>query len=175
MKILTAGFLVFVCWAAISTFLYVCKIQGLCDERENILASSLTVNKSLTTVSEPDEEALEPALIPENLLIYFAFDKSSFAADTSITGYFDKSMALMLDNAAERLHITGHTDAIGSDAYNRALGYRRAQSVQDYFKSKGFPSDKITIESKGEQEPAESNSTDEGRARNRRAIVTIKN
>ncbi|MCF8226952.1 MAG: OmpA family protein [Bacteroidales bacterium] len=175
MKILTTGFLVFVCWASFSTFLYVCKIKGFCNEKETTLVSNLTVSDSMAADSLPDTLALQPDLITENLLIYFAFDKSSFAPDSSISGYYDKSMAFMQRYSGARLHITGHTDAIGSDGYNKALGYRRAQSVQDYFESKGFPPDKITIESKGEKEPVENNITDEGRAKNRRAYVTIKN
>jgi OOP family OmpA-OmpF porin len=72
------------------------------------------------------------------------------------------------------LSITGHTDAIGSDEYNQALGYRRAKSVQHYFESKGIPANKIIIESKGEKEPADNNSSVTGRANNRRTIITIK-
>ncbi|MCA1757670.1 MAG: OmpA family protein [Bacteroidales bacterium] len=80
----------------------------------------------------------------------------------------------MLSNPEAEIHITGHTDAIGSDEYNMALGYRRAHSAKVFFESKGFPSDKITIDSRGEKEPAEDNTTHEGRAKNRRASVTIK-
>jgi OOP family OmpA-OmpF porin len=69
--------------------------------------------------------------------------------------------------------ITGYTDDKGSDIYNQALGYRRAQSVQDYFKSKGVTAEKITLDSKGEKEPAENNSTDVGRSKNRRASISI--
>jgi OOP family OmpA-OmpF porin len=81
----------------------------------------------------------------------------------------------MLRNSDAGLLITGHTDSKGSDEYNKALGYRRAQSVQLYFETKGFPPGKITIDSKGEKEPAEDNITDEGREKNRRTSVKIKN
>jgi outer membrane protein OmpA-like peptidoglycan-associated protein len=78
-------------------------------------------------------------------------------------------------NAQSRLNITGHTDARGTDQYNQDLGYRRAQSVQRYFESKGIPASKIVIESRGEKEPANDNNTDSGRANNRRTVLTIKN
>jgi peptidoglycan-associated lipoprotein len=182
MKILITGLLVFVCWATFSSYLYVCKIKDLCNEKETIPVSSLTVNDSLAAGSLPDTMdvqadtlAVQPDVIPENMLIYFAFDISSFATDSSISAYYDNSMAYMLRNSAAGLHITGHTDAKGSDEYNEALGYRRAQSVKVYFESKGIPSDRITIDSKGEKEPAEDNNTDGGRAKNRRASVIIKN
>ena len=101
----------------------------------------------------------EQAVIPENLLIYFAFDKSDFTSDAKTARYFDESNAYLDQNSQASLSITGHTDAIGSDEYNQALGYRRAQSVQHYFESKGMPANKIIIESKGEKEPADDNNT----------------
>jgi outer membrane protein OmpA-like peptidoglycan-associated protein len=116
----------------------------------------------------------EKEIIPENLLIYFAFDRSEFKSDAKTDKYFEESNTYLDQNSQARLSITGHTDAIGSDEYNEALGYRRAQSMQHYFESKGLPSDKIIIESKGEKEPADDNNTTAGRANNRRAVITIK-
>jgi outer membrane protein OmpA-like peptidoglycan-associated protein len=72
------------------------------------------------------------------------------------------------------LHITGHTDSVGTRAYNQALGYRRAQRLQRYFVSKGLQANKINIISKGERDPDDTNGTPSGRANNRRAVVTIK-
>jgi OOP family OmpA-OmpF porin len=116
----------------------------------------------------------EKEIIPENLLIYFAFDRSEFKSDAETDRYFAESNTYLDQNVQARLNITGHTDAIGSDEYNEALGYRRAQSLQHYFESKGLPSDKIIVESKGEKEPADDNKTTAGRANNRRTVVTIK-
>lgn len=176
MKILVTGFLVFFCWASFATYIYVCRIKDLCNEKETTPVSNIIEEDSLTAGSLSDTLAVQPGLMsePEDLVIHFAFDKSSFAADSSLSVYYDKSMAFMLRDSAAGLHITGHTDAKGSDEYNQALGYRRAESVQEYFDRKGFPSDRITIDSKGEKEPVDNNTTDEGRAKNRRASVTIK-
>ncbi len=157
MKILTIGFLVFVCWASLSTYLYVFKIKGLCNEKETVLISTVTVNGAYTADSLPNTLAAGPA-IPEELLIYFAFDKSAFVSDSDVSGFYDASITYMYHNSESDLLITGHTDSKGSDEYNQALGYRRAQSVKDYFESKGIPAGKITIDSKGEKEPAENNS-----------------
>jgi len=73
-----------------------------------------------------------------------------------------------------RISITGHTDAVGTDEYNQALGTRRAESSQTYFIEKGIPRDKIISESRGEKEPADNNNTTEGRANNRRTLTVIK-
>jgi OOP family OmpA-OmpF porin len=84
-------------------------------------------------------------------------------------------MAYLHQNVKAGISITGYTDAVGSDDYNQALGYRRAQSAQSYFISKGMPAEKIVIGSKGEKEPAADNSTLAGRANNRRTSISVKN
>jgi OOP family OmpA-OmpF porin len=174
MKTLAIGFIVFIGWSALSTYFYVCKIKGLCPAEQNIIVGPVEVNKAYTADSLPNTLASKPAEIPEDLLILFEFDKSSFVSDTSVSGYYDKSMAYMFQNSGAGLVITGHTDGKGSDAYNLKLGYRRAEHVQDYFENKGIPAERITIQSKGEKEPVENNNTDKGRSNNRRAVITIK-
>jgi OOP family OmpA-OmpF porin len=96
-------------------------------------------------------------VVPENLIVHFAFDKSEFSPDPQTVRYFDESNTYLNQNSQAKLSITGHTDAIGSDEYNQALGYRRAQSTQHYFESKGIPANKIIMESKGEKEPVDVN------------------
>ncbi len=67
----------------------------------------------------------------------------------------------------------GHTDSIGSDAYNDRLSLRRAEAVKAYLVSKGIPADKVRTEGRGKREPVADNATPEGRAKNRRVEVTI--
>src|SRR5690606_35044373 len=73
----------------------------------------------------------------------------------------------------ETLIATGHTDSVGSEAYNQGLSERRANSVKNYLVSKGVPADRIYTEGKGETSPVASNSTREGRAQNRRVEIEI--
>lgn len=173
MKILITGLLVFICWSSLSTWLYVCKIKGLCGGHETIIVSPIKVNDAFVADSLPNTLAEMPAF-PENVMVYFPFDKSVFISDSGISKYYDASTAYMVNNPDAKVQITGHTDSKGSDEYNQALGLRRARSVLDYFEGKGIPAGKLTIESRGETEPAENNSTDEGRSKNRRVTVTIK-
>lgn len=170
MRILIIGFIVFVSWSALSTYLYVCKIKKLCDQPQTAFVEEVNQNK--IPASEPKEE--EKAVIPKDLVIYFAFDKSDFISGAEANIYFNKANAYILHNTQAKLNITGHTDAIGSLEYNHALGLRRAQSMQKYIESKGIPKSRIKIESKGEKEPVADNRSDEGRANNRRTVVTIK-
>ncbi len=87
-----------------------------------------------------------------------------------------------LDGLAEKfkqdpdyiIEITGHTDAIGSNAYNLRLGQERADAVRTYLaNTHNIELSKIAISSAGEQKPKATNETDEGRARNRRATISV--
>ena len=175
MKILLIGLLALSSWLAVSTYIYVCKIQGLCSEPETVQVDEVS-NKDVMaadTLNQPSVQ--EEVVMPGDLIVYFEFDKSEFNSDAETGKYVDELKVYLGQNSQPRLIITGHTDANGSDEYNQALAYRRAQSAQRYFDSMGLPADKIQIESKGEKEPVDDNNTAAGRANNRRIIVTIKN
>jgi outer membrane protein OmpA-like peptidoglycan-associated protein len=174
MKILLIGFLAFSSWAALSTYIYVCKIKGLCHEPKTMQVDAANHKDVIVGDTLIKPVVQEQAVIPENLIIYFAFDKYEFNPDAETDKYFNEANAYLNQNTQTRLSITGHTDAIGSDEYNQTLGYRRAQSIQHYFESKGMPVNKIIIESKGEKEPADNNYTTTGRVKNRRTVITIK-
>ena len=67
----------------------------------------------------------------------------------------------------------GHTDSVGSDAYNQKLSVRRAESVKAYLVSKGVEPNRIYTEGKGEKQPVASNKTKEGRQKNRRVEIEV--
>jgi OOP family OmpA-OmpF porin len=67
----------------------------------------------------------------------------------------------------------GHTDSIGSDAYNQRLSVRRSESVKAYLVSKGVEPNRIYTEGKGEKQPVASNKTADGRQKNRRVEIEV--
>ena len=67
----------------------------------------------------------------------------------------------------------GHTDSVGSEAYNQKLSLARAESVKTYMVSQGLPAAKVRVEGKGESSPIAPNDTEEGRAKNRRVEITV--
>jgi outer membrane protein OmpA-like peptidoglycan-associated protein len=69
--------------------------------------------------------------------------------------------------------VVGHTDGIGSDAYNMKLSERRAESVANYLVQNGVPRQSIRTEWHGKRQPIASNATAEGRAQNRRVEITL--
>jgi len=78
---------------------------------------------------------------------------------------------LMRENPSMRVVVEGHTDSIGSDAYNLKLSERRAESVKDYMVSKGISASRITTRGLGKADPVASNKTAAGRAENRRVEI----
>ncbi len=87
------------------------------------------------------------------------------------------AITLLLHNAGidniKHINVTGYTDDVGSDAYNMALSKRRAMSVKDYMVSKGVPASKIQAYGLGESNPVANNTSEAGRAKNRRVEIEI--
>lgn len=71
------------------------------------------------------------------------------------------------------IEVAGHTDSTGTAEYNRALSQRRASSVADYLVTRGVAQARLMTAAGGEDHPIASNSTDQGRAANRRVEVTL--
>jgi len=111
-------------------------------------------------------------------------EKVTMAADTHFD--FDKSALkpegkARLDDLVGKLKAVnleviiaiGHTDSIGTKAYNQKLSVRRANSVKAYLVSKGIEANRIYTEGKGETQPIADNRTREGRAQNRRVEIEV--
>jgi outer membrane protein OmpA-like peptidoglycan-associated protein len=174
MKTLIIGFLALFGWSALSTHFYVCRIKGFCHEPVTAVSNVVKPEMAIPHDSLTKPLVVEQVAVPESMLIYFAFDKSEFNSGTISDKYLNESNKYLDQNRQAKLSITGHTDAIGSEEYNQALGFRRAQSVESYFESKGISANRIIVESRGKKEPADNNSTTKGRANNRRTVITIK-
>jgi outer membrane protein OmpA-like peptidoglycan-associated protein len=72
------------------------------------------------------------------------------------------------------VYIVGHTDSIGTDAYNLNLSMRRADSVAGFLSSRGVSDHRLRTEGRGKREPVASNATPEGRQQNRRVEIHIR-
>jgi outer membrane protein OmpA-like peptidoglycan-associated protein len=174
MRILFVGILVFITWSALSTHFYLCKIKGLCEETITIVPNAVGENEEIVSDTSMNSSMRKEDEIPGTMKVNFEFDKSDFRADASTDSYFDKSKAYIDNNQQAKLIFTGHTDAVGTDEYNQSLGFRRAQSMMNYFEGKGIIPNKMIVESKGEKDPVDDNNSISGRANNRRTVVTIK-
>jgi OOP family OmpA-OmpF porin len=102
----------------------------------------------------------------------FDFDKSVLRPDGRKN--IDDAVAKLKGVDLELVIATGHTDNVGTDAYNQRLSERRAAAVKEYLVSKGIPASKITTIGKGESQPVATNKTAEGRQKNRRVDIEFK-
>jgi outer membrane protein OmpA-like peptidoglycan-associated protein len=71
------------------------------------------------------------------------------------------------------VRIIGHTDSTGSDAINNPLSLDRADSARDYLASRGVDTRRVVVAGRGSREPVADNSSDAGRARNRRVEIFL--
>jgi OOP family OmpA-OmpF porin len=99
----------------------------------------------------------------------FDFDKSTLkpAAVASLNSLAGKVKSLTL----EVIVAVGHTDSVGTDAYNQKLSIRRAEAVKKHLVSQGIEARRIYVEGKGEAQPVADNKTAEGRTKNRRVQI----
>lgn len=98
--------------------------------------------------------------------VYFDHDKAVLKPEYH--NYLKNMVKIVNSHTDLRIKIIGHTNSIGSDAYNIALSERRANAVRNYLLSLGLRPDQVVIEYRGERDPAVSNATLEGKKLNRR-------
>lgn len=128
-------------------------------------------------VAPPAPPAPKPAPAPVS-------EKVTFAADAFFD--FDKSVLkpeakAKLDDLVSKISginleviiAVGHTDSVGTDAYNQKLSVARSEAVKAYLVSKGLEKNRVYTEGKGEKQPIADNKTKEGRAKNRRVEIEV--
>lgn len=132
----------------------------------------------------PSAAPAPPIVQPAPAVPVVVSEKVSFAAEALFD--FDKSVVkpegkAALDDLLAKLQgmntevmvTVGHTDSVGSDAYNQKLSLRRAEAVKAYIVSKGVDGARVYTEGKGESQAVADNKTAEGRAKNRRVTVEV--
>ena len=125
-----------------------------------------------------------PAPKPAPVAPVVKAEKVTFAADAFFD--FDKSALksegkAKLDEVAEKtkglnlevIIAVGHTDSVGTEAYNQKLSVRRSEAVKAYLVSKGIEKNRVYTEGKGKKQPIADNKTAEGRAKNRRVEIEV--
>ena len=119
----------------------------------------------------------EAVVVKEEVIVirdvHFQFDKATLtAADKEVLNTI--ATRLKQESASAQLTVTGHTDSVGSDAYNQKLSDRRAHSVVDYLVQSGVPQGSfVAVAGAGESQPVADNKTADGRAMNRRTEIKI--
>ncbi len=118
--------------------------------------------------------ALKPIMVGERITLRNVFYKTdSFALDSRSRVELDKVVGLLEANSTLTIEIGGHTDNVGTAAYNVSLSGRRAEEVVKYLVSKGIAKNRIRFRGYGMDMPVAANDTEEGRAQNRRTELKI--
>ena len=102
--------------------------------------------------------------------VFFDFDRSELKPESFVE--LNKLADYLMKNAI-RIEIGGHTDDQGSEEYNDRLSENRAKAVYDYLIQKGIPAERLQYKGYGMRLPVADNSTEEGRAANRRTEFKI--
>lgn len=101
------------------------------------------------------------------------FDTNSSVIKPGFTTTLDKISRVLNQYGKTTVTVIGHTDSVGSDAFNQTLSEKRAQSVLDYFASKNVNPIRLAAYGRGESQPRADNATEAGRALNRRVELLI--
>ena len=154
-------------------------ITGLCEGTYTGMMAKVgecTASGTDFTLTAPAPPPPPPA--PEAVIesfdittpILFDFNKSTI--HVSSYPLLNEASKELIEEKDLYIRVDAHTDAIGSNAYNQKLSERRANSVKTYLKNRGANPARIKVYGHGKSDPAASNDTDEGRSKNRRAVMS---
>jgi OOP family OmpA-OmpF porin len=125
-------------------------------------------------VVPPPEPTPKPVIIEkgrQTLNVEFDFDKSIIKK-----GYYqdiDNLAGVMKQYPDLNVVIEGHTDSVGTAAYNKKLSQQRAEAVKKYMVENGIDANRLKAQGFGEDKPIASNKTKEGRQQNRRVEAAV--
>ena len=120
-------------------------------------------------VSRTDDNQLK-LNIPNDI----SFDTGSAAIKPQLRAVLDPFANSLRDDPGARLVIVGHTDNTGSNAINNPLSVERANSVRDYLTTRGMAGARVETAGRGDREPVAENTTEGGRAKNRRVEIFLR-
>lgn len=124
-----------------------------------------------TTTPPPPPPPPPPPAKLELTTIHFDFDKYNLRPDAR--DIMARNAALLQEHSSAVIRIEGHCDERGSDAYNMALGERRANAAKDYLVKYGISADRLSTISYGESRPIAIGSNEDAWAQNRRAEFKV--
>ncbi|MBM3343632.1 MAG: OmpA family protein [Betaproteobacteria bacterium] len=115
---------------------------------------------------------------PDNQLKLEIPSDISFATGRSdiqpnLAPILDRFAASLRDHQATTVNIVGHTDSTGTDAINDPLSVNRAASTRDYLTARGIAGNRVTVSGMGSRQPIAENTTEQGRAKNRRVEIYV--
>jgi outer membrane protein OmpA-like peptidoglycan-associated protein len=152
------------------------KRYALNASKDNYLFYSDNFELKESHSAEPfiKDVAMMPIKAGESIVlknIFYETDKFDLKKESMIE--LDRLVAFLNKNPKVNFEISGHTDNVGTKAYNQTLSEKRAKSVYDYLLSKGISAARMSSKGYGDTKPVAENTTDKGRSQNRRTEFMI--
>jgi outer membrane protein OmpA-like peptidoglycan-associated protein len=152
---------------------YYAQKKGYYPSSDNVnlksTSASLIVKKDIVLISEYEIEDQKASFIIKNIF----FDYKSYELKKESYPELERLCEFLRQYPDKSFIITGHCDAVGSDAYNLDLSEKRAQALKTYLVQHGFLANKLKCIGKGSKLPVASNETENGRAENRRVEISF--
>jgi len=172
-------------WITGSAYWYVCRIRGDCKNSPQsfeVVSSGEQGTPADNYQASADSLKLASVEEAKNYLVSSGIQKVYFELSSALTDmsllsseYLGKLKFYLENSTDAKVGVIGHTDSSGTKEFNSRLGAARAEFVTTFLVSSGIKADQIITSSKSFSEPAATNSTREGRAKNRRTEINIIN
>jgi len=137
--------------------------------RASVLGSHLRASVLGARLRAPGVQATQAPEMPALIL----FETNQFSLKPAARESLAKLAGILLACPDLRLEVYGHTDSVGSDAYNQLLSEKRAAAVREYLVQQGLPVSSVAVMGFGKTQPVASNATAAGRQRNRRVEFVV--
>ncbi|MEM1055957.1 MAG: OmpA family protein [Bacteroidota bacterium] len=124
--------------------------------------------------TDADMQAAEAALREVLALGQIEFQSGTTTLTADSRALLDQAAEVFTTYPVLGAEVQGHSDSQGAEDTNLALSQRRAEAVRDYLVGQGVDTDALTPQGYGEAEPIADNDTEEGRARNRRVVFSLR-
>jgi len=151
---------------------------GACSKKQTTKVDTEPATETVTETAPPVEEVQEAVQetpvtkMPVLNDVYFDFDKSALSAEAKQT--LAENARQLKDAGSMAVTIEGHCDERGTNAYNLALGEKRANAAKDYLVSLGVDGGRITTISYGEEKPFDAGHDETAWTKNRRGHFVVK-
>ena len=134
---------------------------------------SVIVATPSVSVDEERVKAIEKRLRAKELVLYFDYDQPNTSLSDAQRKDLEDIQYYIAQNPESNISVVGHTDSKGTADYNERLSTARANFVADYLVGQGANTQKFVTEGKGENAPTATNKTGQGRAKNRRVVISL--
>lgn len=136
-------------------------------QEKKLAMERATMGSGVQVTQTPDNQ------LKLNIPSDISFDTGRADIKPNLRPILDQFASGLANQPNTEVRIVGHTDNTGSDAVNDPLSVQRAQSARNYLASRGVDPNRIAVAGRGEREPIADNSTEAGRARNRRVEIFL--